>query len=94
MATEVTLKCDLCIQIIPLDNKFINAGSYGTEICMTCFTEMSAAELVLMFGLDDVKVMPYEKWNESVKLPSYIRGNIAKFPVRDNVKTARSIPTF
>ena len=73
MTERTVITCDKCNEEVGPKQKYVNASVYGADIHEACITEMSATDLIVMLGLDDIKVMVPGNWQDSVKANSYYR---------------------
>lgn len=68
--TTVTITCDVCKQELGNNEQYVNAGTYGVEVCLPCAEGMNMKQVIKLLGLDDIKVMTALEWESAVK---YIR---------------------
>lgn len=74
--TITTRKCDSCGLTIDESQRYVNAMAYGVEFHIACVGDMSAARLIVLLGLDDIKIVTGENWDGSVKANSYYRNEV------------------
>lgn len=71
--TERTLViCDKCNKEIANDEKYLNAGTYGIHLHLTCLNQMPTRDFIIMLDIE-CKVMTGQDWATAVKGPSYFR---------------------
>lgn len=78
--TEKTIKtttCNRCNSEINTDTEHVNAGSYGAHFHLSCFDKMTAIELAVDLGLDEIKTIVGENWQAAEKLIYTRRGKNA-----------------
>ena len=75
MSERIVITCDECKKEIRDQQRFVNAGVYGIHLHEGCINKLSARDIIVMFNLDDIKIMILNDWQGSVKAPSYWRRN-------------------
>jgi hypothetical protein len=73
---QVTMNCDLCTLSIPVDEKYINAMTYGVVFHIDCLKRMTAHQLVKIMDLDDVKLMFDKDWENAKRLTGIADGQL------------------
>lgn len=75
MASTTIVTCDKCNNEIGKDEVYVAAGVYGKDCHLSCFENMSAPEAIVFLGIDDIKIMKFEDWQNATKANSYFRRN-------------------
>lgn len=74
--TQITvISCDKCGEQISLADIAVYAGVYGAEFHLHCIRLMSADELIIKLGLDDIKIMKHDDWQNAEKANTFFRRN-------------------
>ena len=68
MSATTIITCDYCKQRITVHATHVNAGVYGKDLHRSCILRMTAAELVIILNLDDIRI-------DGKKLPSVLRAD-------------------
>lgn len=69
--TTTVVTCDVCKNEIIKSEKYINAGTYGIDMHTFCALGLDFFMTVKFLGLDDIKVMRFEDWENADKLVSF-----------------------
>ena len=68
--TIKVVTCDVCKKEITASEKYIDAGSYGIHMHKFCALDLSFYSVVRILGLDDIKYMYIDGWQDADKLVS------------------------
>lgn len=74
MTERTIVTCDKCNEEIAKGVLYLNAVSYGIHLHLSCLTELSAREFIVMADIES-KVMRDHDWLNATKAPSYFRLN-------------------
>ena len=69
--TTTVVTCDVCKFEIGNNDIYINAGTYGIDSHRDCAINLDFFQTVKLLGLDEIKVMRFDDWDNARKLVSF-----------------------
>lgn len=83
MTTITHRICDVCKVEINVKDLYLNAETYGVDFHLACIEKISVRAFINLCGLDDMKVMRSDDWENARKASDFFTAD-GKLAVRDN----------